>query len=42
MVAVEGMRIHVASTSQVLGRSRLKLLKLSLEGQPVRDLHLQV
>lgn len=42
MVEVECKRIHVASTSQVLGRSRLKVFKLSLEGQPDRDLRLQV
>lgn len=42
MVEVERKRIHVASTSQVLDRSKLKVFNLSLEGQLDRDLRLQV
>jgi hypothetical protein len=42
MVEVEFKRTHVVSTSQVLGRSKLKVFNLSLGGQPDRDLRLQV
>ena len=42
MVEVECKRIHVANTSRVLGRSKLKVFNLSLGGQLDRDLRLQV